>query len=416
MDENAGRIDWVDIIEAAINEALHEHILHPPGAQASAVQAALQQSLRLISPEHREKVLRRVVSRNPGWASSPDDSAGKPVELGTTERRPTDRSRQAAWDRQKRDLQAQASELEANLAHATEESERLLKDLEKRAQAHRQLQKRYSQDQQKLTAILVENENLASTAQSLRTQVDKIQKQNRQLNQQVIRLDTELKTTQALHTEPARAPERPEPESPPEAPPEPEIVVTSAAYESFCAALSAENKLTAEEVPPASEERDRRLGHLAATLVLLLEGVEGTVVSHFEKLIRQQPILAEPLENLRFFQKTDRTWWWTLTGRGSRKVVPERRFARYVDHLNKLNYILLAAYSKIAARVVGERAKELMNPGAIRRRSEVTRSDELWEFYESRACFEIPKMLADDCQAELAKLIDELYRFGTDVD
>ena len=66
--------------------------------------------------------------------------------------------------------------------------------------------------------------------------------------------------------------------------------------------------------------------------------------------------------------------------------------------------------------MVGERAKELMNPGAIRRRSEVTRSDELWEFYESRACFEIPKALADDCQAELAKLIDELYRFGTDVD
>ncbi len=444
MSSTTEMSDPADVVEAAIRRALHEHACESDDIRTSAIRASIRQSLGCVSAEERSRLLERVFKRNPLWRGEeagvePQKSGGEPtvpMSIGTTRvvGMTRDRARQATLEREKNELRARVNDLEEQLCLSADESRKLLEELQERAKVHRKMQKRHERDRDTLTALTAQNDEQAAAIGSLRTQLDQLEKENRRYHKRLIRLDTEL--AEARRAESRRASEQTDqpqratgslPASaqagestlagkPPVPPPEPEIVVSSAAYETFCAVLSAENMVTTEEIPPASVDRDRRLGSVAAALVSLLDGVERVVIAQLEELKRRHTVLAEHSDLLKYFRRTDRTWWWTLTERAGRQVVPERHFARYVSQLNRLNYILLTAYYKIVSQVISGRARELMNPATIRRRAEVVRRDELWDFYESRASSEIPRSLADDCQAELAKIIDELYRYGSEID
>jgi len=337
----------------------------------------------------------------------------------------TDPARVATMVREIGELRAELADAREALRQHDQQLADAQSKLKEQTALYRELRDRSTADRADLAERSDSTDALRAEVRTLRQNLQQEQDERRRQAERIVLLDTEVNRlrnvlraleAEAANEPPPPPPARDEPATPPTPQPATPVEPCSTAplgFRTFCETLIDSQKLAAQEVPQATDEHERRLGAISAALVTFQETVEKLVLAQLEELKRRHPFLGEHVDVLRYFRRAERTWWWSLTERTGRKVVPERHFASYLSQLGKMNYALLTAFYRVLTQDVSRQARELMDPAALRQKASTSRKEELWDYYEGRGSAVIPRQLGDDCLAQFARIVDELYRYGT---
>jgi len=424
--------DLAQWLESVVIRAVETHA----GAEAESLPRVLSdhaiQVLDKIPADERGRLLSSLRDRKPDWFAGTDRGDPKrPIESGETSAAALppvgERARLATLERKNRDLSITVSELGEKLAAALADHEALGREWEERSRAHRELTKKVAQVEDRLVESSARLKQEQSSRTALEAKLQETQAELRRQSQLTIERDTELKKLQTKIRETvsvavqAPPPVSAAPETSAEAaaavtvvprPTGPDGQVDRAAFAAFCEAMKSIGRLNAGEASEAGEDVEPRLGALAAILVDFQVDVEKVVIAQLDELARRHSFLNEFADTLRFFRKTERTWWWSLTQR--RKMFdPIRQYASFISELRKMNHIMMISFYRVIRDVVSAKARELMDPAAIRRLARGSNELAYWEYYETEAAGRIPNQLGDVCYEELAKTIRDLARSGS---
>ncbi len=415
MHDSHSTYDAVDRIEGAVRRVMHESRGRADANQSTVVSGLVAELVQDVSESQRRSVLDQLGRRNPDWFGQVVEKGGNAPGSKSSSSSIDDRARLATVNREKRDLLAEKKELRNLLEAAKSEADRLSADLTKRSSVHRALSKEHQDLELKLRTRTKELQRARGEVETLERQLHEAVRDKERHGEKIIQQDTRLRAAEAVDKQAAaESVAAADSAQLPRPAPEPMDAPASTTYDEFIKHLLEVGKVQSDELTPITTDRERRLGQIAGRLVTFQSDVEKATLAQMDEISRRQPSLREYADDLRHFQRTERTWWWSLTHRAGRQVDPVRHFALYMSEIGRLNYVLLTAYFALVSSKMEDLARGLTDPVEIRKRAETRRPDELWKYYETEACNRIPNELADACQAEVAKVVAEMYGSRSD--
>ncbi len=413
-------MDQAATMETRIRRVLHETRGMTSAQRQEELRRTIGALLESVAPPDRNSTIRRLTRRHPSWFEAGESASPDPaVDVRGTAPTSVDATRQrtASLEREVRDLQATCADLREQLNQQREKTKEATDELIKKAGDCRQLEKRHQAATEKLSLVEEEAERVRGERQRQDGELQEAREERQRLNTKIIRLESQLHNTlrsqppasgSALPPEPAPKPETKKIEPPPSPVEPPAPQAPGGAYGEFTGRMMQRGFLRSEEVKPATEALEKRVGAVTAELVEFQIKIEKIIAAQLETLGEKQADYRRFLQNLQALRTDERSWWRTVTYRDRKHLDVTADFKNYLEELSKLVFVMLTAYLNTLQRAVKKQAMRLTHPSAIRAEANQKRRDP-WEVYEGEYADRIPNQMADSCMAELASVVRSLY-------